>query len=377
MPHIALLTTSYSDQQPGSEAAGSFVEDFAHALSEHVRVTVVAASSVDSILTDRRIVVRRFSVPRLPLSLLNPLKPTHWPGILKSLAAGHRALDRLATEDRPDHVLALWALPSGYWAHRVAKTHGVRYSVWALGSDIWTLAKVPVVRSILRKVLRAADRRYADGLQLASDVEKLSGLACSFMSSTRRLPPQGRDAHVPGAPCKLVFLGRWHANKGVDLLLDALTLLTDEDWSRIAELRIYGGGPLHKQVHDAVSRLVEQRRPVAVGAYLDKAAAAKLIAWGDYLLLPSRVESIPVIFSDAMQLGTPIIATPVGDLPRLFDKYRFGVIAKEARPAAYANAIQEALRSGATVDSEGLKMAKADFNLAQIAEGFAQEISLP
>lgn len=375
MRHIALLSTSYPDQEPGSEAAGSFVEDFAHALSEHLRVTVVAASSVDSTQEDERIVVRRFAVPRLPLSLLSPKNPRHWPAILKTLKAGRRALERLARDDRPDHVLALWALPSGYWAHRVGKAHGVGYSVWALGSDIWTLGRVPVVRSILGKVLQDADHCYADGLQLASDVEKLSGVHCGFMPSTRRLPLVDRDTHVPGAPYKLVFLGRWHANKGIDLMLDALTLLTDEDWSRIAELRICGGGPLHDEVHAAALRLVERGLPVVVGGYLDKAAAAKLITWGDYLLLPSRIESIPVVFSDAMQLGTAIIATPVGDLPRLFDKYHFGVIATQPGSAAFAKAIQTALRQAATNHEEGLCAARADFNMDKIVAQFVQEIS--
>jgi glycosyltransferase involved in cell wall biosynthesis len=184
-----------------------------------------------------------------------------------------------------------------------------------------------------------------------------------------------RDAREAGAPRRLAFLGRWHGNKGVDLLLDAVSRLTDEDWSRIAELRINGGGPLHDQVHAAAQRLVEQRRPVVVGGYLGKIAAAKLIAWADYLLLPSRIESIPVIFSDAMQLGTPIIATPVGDLPRLFDQYRFGVIATEARSAAFAKAIQAALSQAATTDEEGLRAARADFNMVKIVERFVQGLS--
>jgi glycosyltransferase involved in cell wall biosynthesis len=375
MLHIALVTTSYPDSGQGSEAAGSFVEDFAHALSEYARVTVVAASLADSVLVDRQIQVRRFAVPRLPLSLLNPLWPAHWRAILLSLRAGRRALERLAIDDRPDHVLALWALPSGHWAEQVAKTYGFGFSVWALGSDIWTLSQVPVVRSILRRVLRRAEHCYADGLQLASDVEKLSGRRCGFLPSTRLLPVIYRDAREAGAPRRLAFLGRWHGNKGVDLLLDAVSRLTDEDWSRIAELRINGGGPLHDQVHAAAQRLVEQRRPVVVGGYLGKIAAAKLIAWADYLLLPSRIESIPVIFSDAMQLGTPIIATPVGDLPRLFDQYRFGVIATEARSAAFAKAIQAALSQAATTDEEGLRAARADFNMVKIVERFVQGLS--
>ena len=374
MLHIALLTTSYPDQQPGSEAAGSFVEDFAHALSAHARVTVIAASMADSVLVDQQIQVRRFAVPRLPLSLLNPLKPVHWRAILDSLRAGRRALERLAKNDPPDHVLALWALPSGYWAWRVASTYGFGYSVWALGSDIWTLGRVPGIRSILRKVLRHADRRYADGLQLASDVERLSGLGCSFMPSTRLLPLIGRDARATAAPRRLAFLGRWHGNKGVDLLLDALSRLSDADWGRIAELRIYGGGPLHDQVHGAAQRLLAAGRPVVVGGFLDKVAAAKLIAWADYLLLPSRIESIPVIFSDAMQLGTPVIATPVGDLPRLFDRHAVGVLAAKADADSYAIAMQSALQRDAASFSDSVAKSSRDFDLLAIARGFVAEL---
>jgi glycosyltransferase involved in cell wall biosynthesis len=76
--------------------------------------------------------------------------------------------------------------------------------------------------------------------------------------------------------------------------------------------------------------MVEELRalghPVNVGGYLDTAEATELIAWSDYLMLPSRVESIPVIFSDAAQLGRPLVATPVGDLPRLFGQHEFGIL---------------------------------------------------
>jgi glycosyltransferase involved in cell wall biosynthesis len=375
MRHIALITTSYPEGGAGAEAAGSFVEDFATELSRHVRVTVLAASTTDSLCTNENLTVRRFSVPRLPLSLLNPLLPTHWASIVQTIRSGEKALQEVAKDDRPDHILALWALPSGHWANRIASRYGIKYSVWALGSDIWGLGKLPLIRSVLRRVLRRASFRFADGLQLAGDVQDISGMECGFLASTRLLPAVGNKAATSSAPFKLAFLGRWHPNKGADLLLDALGQLEGDDWERISEVRVFGGGPLQQEILAGVSTLADQGRPVVAGAYLDKQAAAELIHWADYLLLPSRIESIPVIFSDAMQVGTPIVATPVGDLPSLSERYRFGIVAAEANAPSFAKAIQQALGHDPAQFYEGILEARRDFDLGKIVGRFLRETS--
>ncbi len=92
-------------------------------------------------------------------------------------------------------------------------------------------------------------------------------------------------------------------------------------------------------MYEAEKALANGGRPVRIGGYLDKNEAASLIGWADYLLLPSRIESIPVIFSDAMQLGTPVVATPVGDLASLHERFEFGVLAAAASEADFCSAI--------------------------------------
>jgi glycosyltransferase involved in cell wall biosynthesis len=377
MPHIALITTSYPDGVPGSEAAGSFVADFARELSTRLRVTVLAASTAESVSNEGSLSVRRFTVPKMPLSLLRPMHPGDWLPIVRTLKSGREALQSLANEDIPDHILALWALPGGYWAEAVARQKELPFSIWALGSDIWGLGKIPLVRTTLRSILRRADYRYADGLQLATDVEDICGKPCQFLPSTRQLP-RPDDLHVSGAaPYKLAFLGRWHVNKGIDLLLDALLQLSDSDWDRISEIRINGGGPLADSVANAVQDLSHQGRPVVLGGYLDKQEATDLIAWADYLLLPSRVESIPVIFSDAMQLATPIVTTPVGDLPRLMERFRYGIISSEISAPAYADALRSALNEPASEFQPQIEKARAEFDLAAIVSHFLQNTGLP
>lgn len=369
-----LITTSYPDGTPGSEAAGSFVADFARTLAEHLRVTVLAAGSRESWEVDGNLTVGRFEVPRLPLSLLRALRPGDWLAISRSLRSGSRALEEQLARDRPDHLLALWALPGGYWANRASKRHGLPYSVWALGSDIWTLGRIPVLRRILRHVLRRASHCYADGLMLASDVERLSGRTCEFLPSTRRLPPTKGNSVASAAPYKLAFLGRWHENKGVDLLLDALLSLSPTDWHRIREIRIFGGGPLESVVREGVRKLQNAQRPVTLGGYLDKQGAADLIGWADYLLLPSRIESIPVVLSDAIQLMTPVVATPVGDLPRLYREFRIGTLASAATSPAFADALLAALAQNASSFTVGLQGACTYFELSRSAQRLIDDI---
>ena len=223
MKHIAIITTSFPERNPGSEAAGSFVEDFAEALSKQVRVTVIAPG-----LSRRKdeyrpnLTIRRFSVPRLPLSLLNPVNPAHWPLITRTLCSGQNAVQRLVVELKIDHILALWVLPSGYWARSMWKRYGIPYSAWALGSDIWTLGKIPLVKEMLKIVLRDSFSCFADGYILKKDVEKLSGRSCEFLASARRLPIVGEKNLSISPPYKLAYLGRWHHNKGTDILLDSL-----------------------------------------------------------------------------------------------------------------------------------------------------------
>jgi len=376
MPHIALITSSYPDGAPGSEAAGSFVADFARELSTHVRVTVVAASSANSVTTEGALTVRRFSVPRIPLSLLKPFKPLDWLAIIQTLRSGKTALKAIAEDDCPDHVLALWALPGGYWAESIGKQYKIPFSIWALGSDIWELGRIPLVRSKLRSVLRGAKYRFADGLQLAANVEVICDRPCAFMPSTRQLTRPGVRTLPNRPPYKLAFLGRWHVNKGVDLLFEALAQLSDIDWQNISEIRIYGGGPLDDHVILRTQELQKRRRPVFHGGYLDKKDAANLIQWADYLLIPSRIESIPVIFSDAMQLGTPLVATPVGDLPNLHEKFPFGTLASEINASAYAEALRSALNQDASSFQSSIDEARLEFDLQAITQGFLKKIGL-
>jgi glycosyltransferase involved in cell wall biosynthesis len=370
---LVLVTTSFPIRGDGSEAAGSFVSDLAEELAKHLPVRVVAPGTQ----TRREswtggVEVFRFAAPAKPLSTLKPWNPRDLLALWRVLATGEAATRQAVQAGPAAHILALWALPPGHWARRVSLEAGVPYSVWTLGSDIWTLGRIPLVRGHLRRVLRAAHTCYSDGLQLAEDTRRIGGREVEFLPSTRRIE-RTRTAPLKSAPpYRLLFLGRWHPNKGVDLLIDALKLLRDDDWQRIEAVEICGGGPLEPLVRAGVQQLRDAGRPVELRGYLDKAAAEEAILRADYLLIPSRIESIPVVFSDAMKLGCPVVCTPVGDLGRLVAEHVAGVVALEASKAAINDAIRRAVSQAALQFGAGVNGAAAAFDIRRIAGQLAE-----
>jgi glycosyltransferase involved in cell wall biosynthesis len=378
MTHFVVVTTSFPDSyfQEGQEAAGSFVYDFVVECARQVEVTVVAPSKEGQVETAENLTIIRFPVPSLPLSLLNPVNPANWPRIVKTLRSGEAAVRRAVQQKPTDHIFALWVLPSGYWAMKVGQEMSVPYSSWALGSDIWGLGKVSLIRNVLRDVLRKSQYRFADGLQLADDVVSICSLKCDFLPSSRRLPVTISKKPADNPPYKLAFLGRWHPNKGVDLLLQSLRLLDSADWQKIDEIRLFGGGPLEAEVVSQCDNLKRDGRPITQGGYLDRNEATELLLWADYLLLPSRIESIPVIFSDGLQTGCPLIATPTGDLPHLLRTYKVGELAESITPSAYAEAIRRALHNSPSAFGQELQRANRAFSLEQTAQNLLKILQL-
>lgn len=372
---LLIISTSYPEADDGSEAAGSFVADVAEALARHLPVRVLAPGRVAGRVEESGgLTVRRFSSAGVPLSLLSIRRPDHWQAIARTLWSLRTQALAANRDGRVAHTLALWGLPSGWAAAALKRRDSVPYSVWVLGSDIWTLGRLPVVRSVLKRVIQGAQHRYADGLQLATDAMRLSGTAFTFLPSTRRLSSPGVRAPRTQPPYRLLFLGRWHPNKGIDLLLDALAGLGDEAWRNIAQLHIAGGGPLEGMVHEKVEALRAAGRPMRLDGFLDRRSAAAAIAEADWVLIPSRIESIPVVFSDALKLGRPVVATPVGDLEELVaTPAGCGILATEASSAGIRAAIERAVSEGPGPYVEGVAKVGLGFDIDEVVARIARD----
>jgi glycosyltransferase involved in cell wall biosynthesis len=261
------------------------------------------------------------------------------PGDLRLIASllrsGERALRALLDEERIDAVLALWALPAGYLAWRACPPR-VPYSVWALGSDIHTWARRPVVGSLVRRVLRDAQHRFADGIELGADVTRICGRDCDFLPTTRRLPKPAPLPRPLGAGVNFLFVGRLEAVKGADVMIDAMLELIRSGTD--ARLVLCGAGTMERALKSQVEGAGAADRIVFMSSQPGDVVAGYMSAC-DCLVVPSRNESIPIVFSEALQAGLPMLVTDVGDMGEL--ARRHGLAAPI--PAADAGALAAAM----------------------------------
>lgn len=370
---MLLITTSYPTVGDGSEAAGAFVADLVETLMKSVDVRVVAPGTSERPENHGNLRVWYYNGGNTPLSLLSASNPLHWPRILLTLHSMRRQSIEAACDGKVSRVFALWVLPSGWAARTVARRWGIGYFVWALGSDIWSLGRLPLVRLLLNSVVRGAQCALADGLLLAREAGDLTGRQFEFVPTTRSIAPTSGSRPSRGGPQRLLFLGRWHPNKGVDLLLEALSLLEEEDWQLIDSISICGGGPLEQDVVRSVEKLRAAGREVILTGYLDKQQAIDAMLRADWLVIPSRIESIPVVFSDAMKLGLPVVSTPVGDLRELVASGTgIGILANEVSAPAIKAAIAAAVRADPRKYFAGVRAMATNFDLEQISRCLLQ-----
>ncbi len=143
---------------------------------------------------------------------------------------------------------------------------------------------------------------------------------------------------VDGVPL-VVGVGRLHAQKGWLDLVAAIAALRPS-WPRLAVV-VVGEGPAEQELRRSIDRsgLGDVMRLVGPSANTaDELAAA------DVVVVPSHWESGPLVVAEAMALGRPVVATPVGFVPDLVIDGLTGCLVPVGDPDALAAAITLLLR---------------------------------
>lgn len=118
-----------------------------------------------------------------------------------------------------------------------------------------------------------------------------------------------------------VFLGRIEYYKGIDLLIDSMSLLDDTDWGPNIKCTIAGSG--NYSIMDKEYKHIEY---VYINRYISDEEFLNLLNNTDYLILPYRDVSQSGILSKALTYNIPVICSNIGYLGDIVKKNNLGLV---------------------------------------------------
>ena len=347
---IGVVTTSYP--RSDGEAAGTFVSELNDWIaSRGHQVDVLAAGSKsetgDTGPWQKHPVERVFAGSGLfyqggaPEALHS--KRRAWQALRFSTRLLLQARKR---QHNWDGVVAHWLAPSAMVCVLAASNK----PIWAIahGGDVYLLEKLGLTASVARLLDRPNVHLNFVSRSVRDVFARNAGNAGRSLIARAGVCPMGislpatRRERPTKNKTRLLFLGRLVAITGVDILLDAMSLVQQAGESDY-ELTIAGHGPQRESLQRQAAQLgIEARWPGEVrGLERDQ-----LLARADLVIIPSRTwqgreEGMPRVALEALASGAQLLVASSGGLAEIPGSLCHRV--PPADPQAMAVAIREIL----------------------------------
>lgn len=207
-----------------------------------------------------------------------------------------RVLRKLVHERRPD-IVQTWMQRATKWAPRPS----AHLPPFKLVARLGGYYKMKHYRDVDHFVTNTPDiKRYLMGKGIAENrithINNLTGLDDDKGQVLARA-----EFGTPQDAFLCLSLSRLHRVKGLDVFLEALSMLPNDVHAWLA-----GDGPEHAALEAQAARLGLQDRVKFLGWRTDR---ADLLATADALVFPSRYEPFGTTFAQAWAAGCPLVTT--------------------------------------------------------------------
>lgn len=369
---IGIFTHNYPLQYGERKNAGIFLHDFAQELSKKCTVYIFSTELMDIIplspLRKHKNILRKDSLSAW--NIFSPITPFRYWRFMQQVENNAKKFVR---KYDINFCLAAWAIPSGVIAERIKKEFDIPYGIWSLGSDINIYTKFPYLKNIIIHSIKNADINFANSYALKKQVKILTGKNAVFLPALTTFTKNNRKKiHSSRKIFRFLYVGRLEKIKGIDILLKAAIILKSKDVS--FTLQIAGSGTLEEEIRKVIHK--NNLNNVILLGNLGETETVNIMLSSDYLVIPSRSESLPLVLLEAAKLHLPIIASDVGDCPRIIRKYKIGIIVKKNDPYELALGMKKVMQKNRTLVgyTPGFKRITADFTQRYTVHAFLQSL---
>jgi glycosyltransferase involved in cell wall biosynthesis len=151
-----------------------------------------------------------------------------------------------------------------------------------------------------------------------------------------------RSSYELHQPPRLIYIGRLHAQKGLDILLKAVGFLTEQELVDGFRLQLVGSGPLWNELHNLVDELGIGHHVQFLG---QSDRVLELLQGSDIFILTSRAEGISNALLEAMTTGLPVIVSNVPGNMDVITHNKNGLLCSVEKPDSLSQAITTLLYS--------------------------------
>lgn len=169
-----------------------------------------------------------------------------------------------------------------------------------------------------------------------------NGIDLEAYSRKRRIDEAKHQLGVPAGRLLLGAVGRLSAEKGFDLLIQAVDRLIREGVN--VELVIAGEGGHEAELRALISRLGRQDRIRLLGYRSDTTEIYQAL---DVFALSSLREGLPNVVLEAMAFEVPVVATQVAGVPRVVQHRENGLLVNPGSVEELAAALAQVVADGA------------------------------
>lgn len=191
-----------------------------------------------------------------------------------------------------------------------------------------------------RRISIRADRAFfvSNALRTLYDLSK-QGMVSNESRVTMEMIRTGSSGEVHRPP-RIVFVGRLSAEKGVFVLLDAISRVLE---TLPLELWIIGSGDLRQELENSARSLGISESVKWLGWMPWGSALFEKLGQADTLVLPSFSEGLPLVLAEAMSQGLVVVASAVGGIPEILENGEAGILVPPGDVKALASAIRQSV----------------------------------